>query len=217
MPWFGVQIGLSTVKLIWTVSTTASMWLHACESWYMNPPDKRTISLGHHDLGLILEAANNRLDEFRERAKLAKSQGLWLDSRPFLEEKLPSFNAPGARRGSIFPKSLVLSATIMSFFQLLAILISFALHVVSSDNKNYFISPASNDGINPVLTLGETTVISWKTTLDVFNVTIWQQSLVEQGASSQGNIYCMHYQNERMHQDQQLIFSSQNPRRWPGV
>lgn len=59
----------------------------------------------------------------------------------------------------------------------------------ASDGSNYFINPSTNTDINPVWTLGEQQVISWETTLEVFNVSIWQQSLVEQGASSQGNVY----------------------------
>jgi hypothetical protein len=62
--------------------------------------------------------------------------------------------------------------------------------VVASDSKNYFTNPASNTGINPVWTLGDKQVVAWKTTLEVFNVSIWQQSLVQQSAASQGNIYC---------------------------
>ena len=62
---------------------------------------------------------------------------------------------------------------------------------LASNGNNYFTNPASNNGINPVWTLGDEQLISWRTTLDVFNVSIWQQSLVEQGASSQGNVYCM--------------------------
>ncbi|KAJ5608292.1 hypothetical protein N7537_004911 [Penicillium hordei] len=61
--------------------------------------------------------------------------------------------------------------------------------VAGSDPDNYFTSPADNTGINPVFTLGDKLVVSWKTRLDVFNVSIWQQSLVETGAASQGNIY----------------------------
>lgn len=57
-------------------------------------------------------------------------------------------------------------------------------------DTNYFTNPASNTGINPIWTLGDTQVIAWETTLEVFNVTIWQQSLVQEGAASQGNIYC---------------------------
>lgn len=65
-----------------------------------------------------------------------------------------------------------------------------ASFVTGSDSHNYFTNPASNSGVNPVFTLGDKLVVSWKTTLDVFNVSIWQQSLVETGAASQGNIFC---------------------------
>ncbi|CAI7669147.1 unnamed protein product [Penicillium bialowiezense] len=58
-----------------------------------------------------------------------------------------------------------------------------------SDDSNYITNPASNTGINPVWALGEQQVISWKTELEVFNVTFWQQSLVEQSAASKGNIF----------------------------
>ncbi|KAJ6123783.1 hypothetical protein N7471_011100 [Penicillium samsonianum] len=64
-----------------------------------------------------------------------------------------------------------------------------ASFVTGSDNHNYFTNPASNSGVNPVFTLGDKLLVSWKTTLDVFNVSIWQQSLVETGAASQGNIF----------------------------
>ena len=72
---------------------------------------------------------------------------------------------------------------------LILLLMGVASFVTGSDTKNYFTSPASNTG-NPVFALGDELVVSWKTTLDVFNVSIWQQSLVETGASSQGNIFC---------------------------
>lgn len=73
---------------------------------------------------------------------------------------------------------------------LILFLASIASLVAGSDPDNYFTNPADNSGINPVFTLGDKLVVSWKTTLDVFNVSIWQQSLVETGAASQGNIYC---------------------------
>lgn len=72
------------------------------------------------------------------------------------------------------------------FLLLLAVIITL---VGASDGKNYFTNPASNTGINPVWALGDTQVISWKTELGVFNVSIWQQSLVQESAASQGNIY----------------------------
>lgn len=58
-----------------------------------------------------------------------------------------------------------------------------------SNGKNYFTSPATNTGINPVYTIGDKLLISWETTLGEFNVSFWQQSLVQQSAASQGNIY----------------------------
>lgn len=73
---------------------------------------------------------------------------------------------------------------------LILFLAGIASLVAGSDPNNYFTNPADNTGINPVYALGDKLVISWKTTLDVFNVSIWQQSLVETGAASQGNIYC---------------------------
>lgn len=61
---------------------------------------------------------------------------------------------------------------------------------VTTAADNYFKSPVRKHGKDPVLTLGETQLISWKTSLEVFNVSIWQQSRYQDGASSQGNIYC---------------------------
>jgi hypothetical protein len=61
----------------------------------------------------------------------------------------------------------------------------------AGDNKNYFTSPASNTGVKPVFTLGDQLLVSWVTELGEFNVTFWQQSIVEESAASQGNIYCM--------------------------
>lgn len=75
------------------------------------------------------------------------------------------------------------------FLNIFLLLFSSVIGVVGT--SNYFLNPATTTGINPVWTLGEQQIISWQTTLDVFNVSIWQQSLVEQGASSQGNVYCM--------------------------
>lgn len=60
-----------------------------------------------------------------------------------------------------------------------------------TDPKNHFNNPAFNNGKLPVWTVGELQVISWETQLDVFNLSFWQQSLMEDGASSQGNIYGM--------------------------
>ncbi|RAL01402.1 uncharacterized protein BO80DRAFT_444838 [Aspergillus ibericus CBS 121593] len=66
----------------------------------------------------------------------------------------------------------------------------FLVHITQgSDANDYFINPSSGNDINPVWTLGEEQVIKWETTLGVFNISFWQQSLVEESAASQGNIY----------------------------
>lgn len=65
----------------------------------------------------------------------------------------------------------------------------YGLFVAAAASSDYFKSPARYHGENPVWTLGDQHVISWETSLEVFNLSIWQQSLVEDGASSQGNIY----------------------------
>lgn len=65
--------------------------------------------------------------------------------------------------------------------------------VLGSDPNNRFINPpAANSVDNPVWVLGETQVISWKTTLPVFNVSFWQQSLSQESGASAGNIFCMY-------------------------
>ncbi|KAI2865007.1 hypothetical protein CBS63078_11074 [Aspergillus niger] len=74
-------------------------------------------------------------------------------------------------------------------YLLLVPLFFFAYIPKGTDPNNYFISPSSNTGINPVWTLGDEQVIWWKTTLGVFNISFWQESLVQQSAASQGNIY----------------------------
>ncbi|KAJ5704842.1 hypothetical protein N7536_000531 [Penicillium majusculum] len=81
---------------------------------------------------------------------------------------------------------------------LILFLASIASLVAGSDPDNYFTNPADNSGINPVFTLGDKLVVSWKTTLDVFNVSIWQQSLVETGAASQGNIYSKIHSSDKV-------------------
>jgi hypothetical protein len=63
--------------------------------------------------------------------------------------------------------------------------------VTASSNNNYFTSPISSTGVRPVFTLGDQLLVSWITELDEFNVSFWQQSLVQESAASQGNIYCM--------------------------
>ncbi|KAJ5368940.1 uncharacterized protein N7496_008700 [Penicillium cataractarum] len=81
---------------------------------------------------------------------------------------------------------------------LILIFTGLASIAVASDSNNYFTNPASNTGINPVWTLGDKQVIAWKTTLGVFNVSIWQQSLVQQSAASQGNIYSKIHSSDKV-------------------
>ncbi|KAJ5948315.1 hypothetical protein N7466_001330 [Penicillium verhagenii] len=61
--------------------------------------------------------------------------------------------------------------------------------LVAADNKNYFTSPVSNTAARPSFTLGDQVQVSWVTELGEFNVTFWQESLVQESAASQGNIY----------------------------
>ncbi|CAI7564218.1 unnamed protein product [Penicillium glandicola] len=68
----------------------------------------------------------------------------------------------------------------------LAVIASF---VTGSVSNNYFTNPASINGVHPVFTLGDKLVISWKTTLDVFSISFWQQDLLEEAADTQRNIY----------------------------
>ncbi|KAL2870723.1 uncharacterized protein BJX67DRAFT_378054 [Aspergillus lucknowensis] len=58
-----------------------------------------------------------------------------------------------------------------------------------ADDKNHFTNPTSWTDINPVWKLGEEQVIARKTTLGEFNISIRQQSLIQESAASQGNIY----------------------------
>jgi hypothetical protein len=60
----------------------------------------------------------------------------------------------------------------------------------AADDDNHFTNPSSWTGINPEWKLGEEQVIAWETTLEVFNISFWQQSLFQQTAASQGNVYC---------------------------
>ncbi|KAL4783507.1 hypothetical protein BJX76DRAFT_348501 [Aspergillus varians] len=64
-----------------------------------------------------------------------------------------------------------------------------ALTARAADDKNHFTNPSSWTGINPVWKLGEEQVIAWKTTLGEFNISFWQQSIFQQTAASQGNVY----------------------------
>ncbi|KAL4755433.1 hypothetical protein BDW72DRAFT_189192 [Aspergillus terricola var. indicus] len=59
----------------------------------------------------------------------------------------------------------------------------------AADDENHFTNPSSWTGINPEWELGEEQVIAWETTLEVFNISFWQQSLFQQTAASQGNVY----------------------------
>lgn len=55
-------------------------------------------------------------------------------------------------------------------------------------SANRFINPpAANSALNPVWVLGQQQVIIWTTTLTTFNISIWQQNLVETSAV-QGSI-----------------------------
>lgn len=79
-------------------------------------------------------------------------------------------------------------ASILPILIFLSGLISFSS--AGTDEKNYFTSPATNTGVNPVYTLGDTLLVSWVTELEEFNVTIWQESLVQASAASKGNVFC---------------------------
>jgi hypothetical protein len=70
------------------------------------------------------------------------------------------------------------------------ILFAFSPVAHGVDSKNHFKNPSSWTGINPVWTIGDTQVIAWETTLGVFNISFWQQSIVQESAASQGNVYC---------------------------
>ncbi|KGO68442.1 hypothetical protein PITC_070670 [Penicillium italicum] len=72
---------------------------------------------------------------------------------------------------------------------LILLLASVTSFVAGNDANNHFTNPPDNNGNKPVYTLGDELVVSWTTTLDIFNVSFWQQDLVETGASSQGNIF----------------------------
>ncbi|KAJ5162316.1 hypothetical protein N7492_007708 [Penicillium capsulatum] len=72
------------------------------------------------------------------------------------------------------------------------------LFSVAVTGDNYFKSPAQSHGKDPVLTLGETQLVSWETSLDVFNVTIWQQSRYQESAASKGNIYSKIHANDQI-------------------
>ncbi|KAF9893917.1 hypothetical protein FE257_008888 [Aspergillus nanangensis] len=69
------------------------------------------------------------------------------------------------------------------------ILLGLILTTAAKNPGNYFMNPASNTGINPEWEVGDEQVVSWKTTTGAFNISLWQQSLVEQAAISQVNIF----------------------------
>ncbi|PKY03436.1 hypothetical protein P168DRAFT_346135 [Aspergillus campestris IBT 28561] len=80
-------------------------------------------------------------------------------------------------------------AMMMTFPLILHLVLLLPVVWGGTDAQNYFSNPSSNTGINPVWTVGDQQVISWKTTLEVYNVSMWQQSLVQQSAASQYNVY----------------------------
>jgi hypothetical protein len=69
-----------------------------------------------------------------------------------------------------------------------------------SRDENYFTSPSNTDSASdsasvPVYDVGDVLEISWATTLDVLNVTLWQRDLFRgangtTGVRSGGNIFC---------------------------
>jgi hypothetical protein len=69
-----------------------------------------------------------------------------------------------------------------------------------SRDENYFTSPSNTDSASdsasvPVYDVRDVLEISWITTLDVFNVTLWQRDLSRgnngtAGVRSGGNIFC---------------------------
>ncbi|KAL4936343.1 hypothetical protein BDV06DRAFT_233512 [Aspergillus oleicola] len=72
---------------------------------------------------------------------------------------------------------------------LLVLIIFFTLTARAVDDDNHFTNPSSWTGINPEWELGDDQVIAWETTLKTFNISIWQQSLFQETAASQGNVY----------------------------
>lgn len=72
------------------------------------------------------------------------------------------------------------------YYLLIAALILSCISTTTGQT-NYFINPSSNGGPNSVGTLGEKQVISWKTSLPEYNISFWQQSLVQEIADRQGS------------------------------
>ncbi|KAL2002199.1 hypothetical protein VTN02DRAFT_462 [Thermoascus thermophilus] len=66
-------------------------------------------------------------------------------------------------------------------------------------SHNRFVNPpSSNSAENLVWTLGDQEVISWVTTLPTFNISIWQQSMVQESAASGGNIFTKVHPDDRV-------------------
>lgn len=84
----------------------------------------------------------------------------------------------------------------MYLIQSLFIFLFGIILLARGQKESRFTNPSANNGNNPVWALGDKQVISWETTLPVFNVTIWQQSLVQESAASQGNLYCTRGEEE---------------------
>lgn len=55
--------------------------------------------------------------------------------------------------------------------------------------RNRFLNPPDTDE-NPVWLAGEEQVISWRTELDTYNITIWQEHPKHDGATSGGVVFC---------------------------
>jgi hypothetical protein len=50
--------------------------------------------------------------------------------------------------------------------------------------RNRFVNPPASDSAeNPVWTLGDQQVISWMTTVPIYDISIWQQSLTQELAT----------------------------------
>ncbi|KAF9245489.1 hypothetical protein DTO006G1_2244 [Penicillium roqueforti] len=83
-------------------------------------------------------------------------------------------------------------------FQPLLILLSALLATVKAEKTNYMINPVYINGKSPVWTLGDQKVVAWKTDLPVFNVSIWQQSLLGGGAYTRGNVYAQVHEKDHV-------------------
>ncbi|KAK2757555.1 hypothetical protein FQN54_004524 [Arachnomyces sp. PD_36] len=64
----------------------------------------------------------------------------------------------------------------------------------AANEKNHFINPTSHE----VWSIGDVHTIEWITELKDVNVTFWQQSLTEDSASKDGNIYSKTQENEEV-------------------